>query len=108
MDVRSVILTSDLILLGLVAFFVMAGLAISLIAITLTSIKESEGRTPQWPVSWPDSPTVVPRQRIHSPAGHVLSHSGSVTVPPQKAGEHPRRVDLPQRIEVPERRPTHR
>jgi len=103
MDVKSTILTGDLILLIFVAFFIVAGLAVSLIAITLTSIKESEGRTPQWPVSWPDSPTVVPRQRIHSPAGHVLLSSGSVTVPPQRAGDRPLRVDLPQRIDVPAR-----
>ncbi|MFI6455293.1 hypothetical protein ACIBF6_27475 [Streptosporangium amethystogenes] len=100
MDIGNTLMTGDIILLILVAVFVVAGLAVSLIAITLTSIRESDGRTPQWPVSWPDSQRTVPRQRISAESGQAIlpPHQGSV--PLRRADEPTERVSLPSQDDV--------
>ncbi|WP_326644753.1 hypothetical protein OG884_11160 [Streptosporangium sp. NBC_01755] len=100
MDIGNTIMIGDIILLILVAVFVVAGLAISLIAITLTSIKEGNGRTPQWPVSWPDSRTAVPRQRIGAESGQVIlpPHQGAA---PLRRADNAERVSLPQQGDAP-------
>ncbi|MET8047518.1 MULTISPECIES: hypothetical protein [unclassified Streptosporangium] len=95
MDIGNTIMTGDIILLILVAVFVVAGLAISLIAITLTSIKEGNGRTPQWPVSWPDSQRTVPRQRISAESGQAILPPHQGAVPLQRADKLTERISLP-------------
>ncbi|GAA4202520.1 hypothetical protein GCM10022252_58800 [Streptosporangium oxazolinicum] len=103
MNIESAIMAGNVVLLVIVAVFVVAGLTVSLIAITLTSIKEAGGRTPEWPVSWPEPPLTVPRQRVGVFSGRA-SLPSQVTLPPGREGEPVRRVSLPQRIEIPRQR----
>ncbi|MEV4376761.1 hypothetical protein [Streptosporangium sp. NPDC049644] len=101
MDIGNTLMTGDIVLLILVAVFVVAGLAVSLIAITLTSIKEGDGRTPQWPVSWPDSQRSVPRQRISAESGQIVLPPHQGAVPPQRDGGIAERVSQPPQDEEP-------
>ncbi len=71
MNIGNTVLAGNIVLLVVVAVFVVAGLAVSLIAITLTSIKESGGRTPQWPVSWPEPPSALARKGLEVPSGRA-------------------------------------
>ncbi|WP_436761653.1 hypothetical protein [Streptosporangium sp. V21-05] len=106
MNIGNTVLAGDIVLLALVALFVVAGLGVSLIAITLTSIKESNGRTPQWPVSWPEPPLTISRQRLDVASGRASLPSQQVTLPLslRDAGEPARQINLPQRVEIPRQR----
>ncbi|WP_440068325.1 hypothetical protein [Streptosporangium sp. OZ121] len=105
MNIGNTVLAGNIILLAIVAVFVVAGLGVSLIAITLTSIKESNGRTPQWPVSWPEPPMTLSRQRLKVASGRASLPSQQVTLSLRRAGEPARRISLPQRVEIPRQRP---
>jgi hypothetical protein len=50
-------------MIAIFAVLVVVGLAVSLITITLRNIRENNGQIPQWPVSWPELPESVSRQR---------------------------------------------
>ncbi|MEU8202506.1 hypothetical protein [Streptosporangium sp. NPDC049046] len=91
------------IMLAIVALFVVAGLTVSLIAITLTSIKETGGRVPQWPVSWPEPPLTLPQQKPGTASGPASLPSQRVTLHPRD-GETVWRVSLPQQVEIPRQR----
>ncbi|MGJ6961123.1 hypothetical protein ACSDR0_04375 [Streptosporangium sp. G11] len=97
------VMTGNIVLLAIVAVFVVAGLAVSLIAITLASIKEVNGRTPQWPVSWPEPPMTLSRQRVDVASGQADLPSRRVPLPPRADAPTPR-VSLPQEAEVPRQR----
>ena len=101
MDAKNTLMTVDIVLLAVVGFFVVVGLVVSLLAITLTSIRESNGRTPQWPVSWPEPSaqrsTAADQRRIG--AGERAAASGGGA--PAAVDKLAERVSLPQRGDVP-------
>ncbi|MGS2645289.1 hypothetical protein [Streptosporangium sp. LJ11] len=105
MNIGNTVLAGNIVLLAIVAVFVVAGLGVSLIAITLASIKESNGRTPQWPVSWPEPPMTLSRQRPKVASGRASLPSQQVTLSLRRAGEPARQINLPQRVEIPRQRP---
>ncbi|MEU3165903.1 hypothetical protein [Streptosporangium sp. NPDC006930] len=93
------------VMLVIVALFVMVGLTVSLIAITLTSIKETGGRIPQWPVSWPEPPLTLSQQKPDTASGPASLPSQRVTtLPLRQVGESARQVSLPQQVEIPRQR----
>jgi|GEM_PF-6615902 len=92
------------IMLAVMALFVVAGLSVSLLAITLTSIKETGGRIPQWPVSWPEPPLTISRQKPATVFGRAALPSQWVALPLRQDDETARRVSLPQQVEIPRQR----
>lgn len=117
MNIGNAVLAGNIVLLAFVALFVVAGLGVSLIAITLASIKESNGRTPQWPVSWPEPPLTTSRQRLDVASGRASLPSQQVPPPlpereagepaprpEREAGEPARQINLPQWVEIPRQR----
>ncbi|MEU8384028.1 hypothetical protein, partial [Streptosporangium sp. NPDC048865] len=110
MNIGNTDLAGNVVLLVVVAVFVVAGLAVSLIAITLTSIKESGGRTPQWPVSWPEPPSAlarkgleVPPVRADPPARQVPRDLGDGEGEPGAPVSPTPRVEIPRQRLAPHR-----
>jgi hypothetical protein len=101
MDAKNTLMTVDIVLLAVVGFFVVVGLVVSLLAITLTSIRESNGRTPQWPVSWPNPPRSVPQQRISAESEQASVQPHQEAALPPRSDKLAERVSLPQRGDVP-------
>lgn len=60
-------MTSTIIMMAIIALIVVAGLAASLIAIALQSIKSVDGKCPHSPASWPETPVDVLRQGMKAP-----------------------------------------
>ncbi|WP_345003520.1 hypothetical protein [Streptosporangium album] len=74
------------------AVLVVVGLAVSLIAITLRNISESGGRTPQWPVSWPEPPVNLPQQQLDVSSQEAAPQDAA----PKKADVPRQRASLPR------------
>ncbi|MGC5014640.1 hypothetical protein ACLQ2R_28060 [Streptosporangium sp. DT93] len=119
MNVGNTVPAGSIVMLVLVAVFIVAGLTVSLIAITLTSIKENDGRTPEWPVSWPKTPVAMSGQRIALSAGRTAAlpsgssgfsgssgsgHPGWRVSMPHRSGDSPRRAHSSRWAEASQRR----
>ena len=63
MNTGNAVMTGNIIMLAIIALIVVAGLAASLIAIALQSIKSVDGKSPHSPASWPESPVDVLQRR---------------------------------------------
>lgn len=95
MNVGNTVMSSNIVMLAIVALLIVAGLAASLIAITLRNIGESNGRTPQWPVSWPEPPVNLPQQQLDVSQQDVSQHDVSQQGVSQH-GDSAEKVDVPR------------
>lgn len=67
MDAANTIMSSNIVMIAIIAVVVIVGLTASLIVLTLRNIREIDGQTPQWPVSWPEPPVNLPQQQVDVP-----------------------------------------
>lgn len=98
MDTGNILTTGNIIMIAIISVLVVAGLAASLITITLRNIRETDGQTPQWPVSWPESPVNLPPQRASLPESQE-------DVPQRRVESSQTPEDVPQRRVEPSQSP---
>lgn len=87
MDVGNTIMTSNVVMLALLAVLVVAGLAVSLIAIALATIRSVNGQVPQQPADVERKPKAsLPRQRT-APEPPASLEGPASSEEPAPAGE---------------------
>lgn len=95
-------MTGTIIMLAIIALIVVVGLAASLIAIALQSIKSVDGKCPHSPASWPETPVDVLQQRAEAPESSMDQSRGQVSLPEPSANSTETPVDVPrQRARLP-------
>jgi cell division protein FtsN len=89
MTTGNMLTTGNIVMIAIFAFLVVVGLAVSLITITLRNIRETNGQVPQWPVSWPELPESVSRQRESLPRSteDVPQEQTGVSQPPESVSQ---------------------
>jgi hypothetical protein len=106
MTTGNMLTIGNIVMIAIFAVLVVVGLAVSLITITLRNIRENNGQIPQWPVSWPEPPESVSRQRESlppSPEGVSQEQTGVSQTPegvsPEQTGVSQTPQSVPQQRE---------